>query len=57
MPTMGRENEAMKVRSAVAGIELSMEFVVLRVESFSIIGARRSDGAFWVNEPTLCSDN
>lgn len=57
MPTIGRENEAMKVRSAVAGIELSTEFVVLRVESFSIIGARRSAGAFCVNEPTLYSDN
>lgn len=53
MPITGRGNEVMKTRNAVAGMELSTELVVLRVESFSIIGARRSEGALIVKEPML----
>lgn len=42
----GLGKEMIRVRKAVAGIELSTEFVVFRFESFSINGARISGGTF-----------
>lgn len=50
---IGRGNEMISARSAVAGIELSTEFVVLRLVNFSTKGERISGEAFWVKGPML----
>lgn len=46
MPTTGRGSVMTTVRRAIAGIELSTEFSVVRFESFSISGASIVLGIF-----------
>ena len=52
-PGNGRGKETIRVRNAVAGIEASKEFVVLRFDSFSIKGAKISLGALAAKGPRL----
>jgi hypothetical protein len=44
-PITARERFDTTVRNAVAGIELSMELVVVRVDSFSISAGRMAGGS------------
>ena len=50
---MGLGKDIIRVRKDVAGIDLSTELVVFRFDSFSINGARISDGSFWARGPRL----
>lgn len=52
-PLIGRGSVVTTVRRAIAGMELSTEFSVLRFDSFSINGGRMLSGIFVTSGPRL----